>query len=410
MAMPRLLLVFACFISVLSHAAPPHRFSAGDPALASEVNENFTYLDDRMTEIASDQVKSNKGQLDTTIDCGADQEALAEAIDRGFQYITVTGGTCRGNLDLRNQNITLAGSGDAALATTGFAGGDVLTVAAGAKLTLSDMAIEGFLRTKQHAVLSVTNSEWSCTGSTVALDARSSSIELNNVSLSGCPSIHAAHNSTVWMRNGISVEGHGTKPAIAIGRSSDLEVDGLTVTMTLEPGQDTRAIIISGQSFATIRNGTIEGSVALTSSSATVSHIEFSSPIANYPMKLDAIDNGSLAVHDVDLSGMTVGLFRSSMASVGGMGSYNFSEAMIDANGSFLSTYGNMLGDITIRGVNSSHIQLWHSDDQPTNEAVLDIEGFSTANVASEVTAPNVDASNCGSASRIMVQGVNICP
>lgn len=63
-----LLLATACFSA---HAAVPFTFQAGQPAKASEVNQNFTNLDQRVTAAESISVDSftSSNLLVTTVNC-----------------------------------------------------------------------------------------------------------------------------------------------------------------------------------------------------------------------------------------------------------------------------------------------------------------------------------------------------
>lgn len=397
----------------LGHALAdvPHSFKAGEPARASEVNQNFTHLDDAVASTSSALSASNQGGLATEIDCTSDSEQLTDALAQGFQLITILGGSCRGNLSLRNQDVMLIGQSDASVNTTSHEGGDTLTVTSGATLSMSNIAVTGHIVTKLGAVLTLSNVDWTCTGSDVALNANSTSIDFDNVAMTGCPSLWATGNTAITTRNGLSVEGSETSPAISLARSSSIDTDELTVSMNLMAGQETRAIALGGNSAALIQNATIAGSVAVYSSSLRLQNSIISSPVEGYPLRLDSVDNGTLHISNVDLSGLAVSIFRSSVGTISNSDTFSLSDSVVRVDDSYLSIYGSLMGDILIEGVNGSHIQLYGVETGPsTNEAILDLDHYSVASVATEVTAPNVDETNCGAASRIIVNDANICP
>jgi len=78
-----------------------HAFSAGDAALASEVNENFEYLEDKIDDIAT-------AYSTVTIDCSADEYALKDYLDEarwaGRLNIYVEG-TCTGEIYFNKDDV-----------------------------------------------------------------------------------------------------------------------------------------------------------------------------------------------------------------------------------------------------------------------------------------------------------------
>lgn len=78
-----------------------HSFSAGEAALASEVNENFEYLEDKIDDAVT-------GYSTVTIDCGADEYALKDYLDEarwaGRLNIYVEG-TCTGEIYFNKDDV-----------------------------------------------------------------------------------------------------------------------------------------------------------------------------------------------------------------------------------------------------------------------------------------------------------------
>ncbi|TCS43347.1 hypothetical protein [Reinekea marinisedimentorum] len=78
-----------------------HSFSAGEAALASEVNENFEYLEDKIDDVVT-------GYSTLTIDCGADEYALKDYLDEarwaGRLNIYVEG-TCTGEIYFNKDDV-----------------------------------------------------------------------------------------------------------------------------------------------------------------------------------------------------------------------------------------------------------------------------------------------------------------
>ena len=87
------------FIAV-SNADVPHTFTDGGSAVASEVNENFSYLEERIDSLDSSQ-RGDRQEI--SVDCSADTRALAKYLywdgdDFGkYEYTTfLLTGTCDG--------------------------------------------------------------------------------------------------------------------------------------------------------------------------------------------------------------------------------------------------------------------------------------------------------------------------
>tara|TARA_Y100000994_G_scaffold248995_1_gene258521 strand:+ start:28523 stop:28864 length:342 start_codon:yes stop_codon:yes gene_type:complete len=57
----------------------PHIFSPSTPAKASEVNENFDFLNSRLNELEANGMPNNGGTLSLDIDCTENPAALNEA-------------------------------------------------------------------------------------------------------------------------------------------------------------------------------------------------------------------------------------------------------------------------------------------------------------------------------------------
>ncbi len=99
-----------------TYAAVPYIFTNDDPADAAHVNENFSYLDNRVTDLA-DQLNNN----DTTVDvnCGAGEsltDALVNAPASGHLTVNITG-VCNERVIITRSNTAIVGG------YTGYANG-----------------------------------------------------------------------------------------------------------------------------------------------------------------------------------------------------------------------------------------------------------------------------------------------
>ncbi len=96
-----LLLIFTGVAS----ADLPHRFSAGDPARASEVMGNFDSLDQRITAL---ETRTNQN---VDVDCSADVNALINTTLEDYTTYTLTG-MCNGPIHVtERRNVVIQGDG-----------------------------------------------------------------------------------------------------------------------------------------------------------------------------------------------------------------------------------------------------------------------------------------------------------
>lgn len=120
-------LVLAAAISHLvafsAYAAVPHTFSSGEAALASEVNANFSDLDQRLTTLENGSSSGGDGTVSdpyTTveIDCSSDATAFATAVEASRNTTTQTTynitGSCDGAYIVRN-DVKIVGTGGATI-------------------------------------------------------------------------------------------------------------------------------------------------------------------------------------------------------------------------------------------------------------------------------------------------------
>jgi len=93
-------------------AAVPNTFSAGEPAVAARINENFNDLDQRVIDLGqlvADQ--SNGIKVDVALDCGADADAFLNTPINSHTTYTLTG-MCNGPIWIENRRkIRIQGDG-----------------------------------------------------------------------------------------------------------------------------------------------------------------------------------------------------------------------------------------------------------------------------------------------------------
>ncbi len=95
----------------ITQAAVPNTFSDGEPAVASEVNENFTHLDTRITALENTPGVNDPNIAEASINC-ANGDSINNAISAAapanhlFVYIS---GTCTERVIITRSNVSLLG-------------------------------------------------------------------------------------------------------------------------------------------------------------------------------------------------------------------------------------------------------------------------------------------------------------
>jgi len=95
-----------------SHAQVPNIFSDGEPAVASEVNDNFSNLDGRVTEL--ENATTNPNVVD--VDCSTDSitDALNNAPAAGQLTVNISG-SCNETVIITRSNTSLVGAEGASI-------------------------------------------------------------------------------------------------------------------------------------------------------------------------------------------------------------------------------------------------------------------------------------------------------
>lgn len=106
-------LVSALSMANISYADVPNTFASGEPAVASEMNENFSDLDGRITIL--ENVTGDSSTTTINVDCSVDtvSSALASAPAAGPLLINVTG-SCTDTIVIERSNISIIGTGTGA--------------------------------------------------------------------------------------------------------------------------------------------------------------------------------------------------------------------------------------------------------------------------------------------------------
>jgi hypothetical protein len=112
MSKPIIAAIFSLTMAFPSYAAVTNTFTAGQAANASEVNDNFTDLDGRVSALESNSNNNNGGSSnDIAVNCLEDPNALA-AVDFASNTTYHISSDCIGPIYINNkENITLSGTG-----------------------------------------------------------------------------------------------------------------------------------------------------------------------------------------------------------------------------------------------------------------------------------------------------------
>ena len=97
-------------ISSISYADVPHTFASGEPAVAAEINENFSDVDGRITSL--ENAINSHSATSINVDCSVNtvSSALASAPAAGPLIISVTG-TCTDTIVIERSNVSIMGTG-----------------------------------------------------------------------------------------------------------------------------------------------------------------------------------------------------------------------------------------------------------------------------------------------------------
>ncbi|MGR5500225.1 hypothetical protein ACQKP3_05835 [Vibrio sp. DNB22_10_4] len=146
-------------IAAGTFAAVPHTFSAGSPALASEVNENFSQLDSRLEALEGSEANSNS-YITVQLDCSENAKALVEALEgtrnSSAQMEYQISGACEG-AEIARADVRIDGSGNASITEGDDMDGESLFIDAQANVRLSNLTLEGTLFVRNSSNLRLEN-------------------------------------------------------------------------------------------------------------------------------------------------------------------------------------------------------------------------------------------------------------
>jgi hypothetical protein len=99
-------LVSAFSMANISYADVPNTFASGEPAVASEINENFSDLDGRVSTLENDN--NITGAIEVSVDCSTDSinDTIASAAPANHLTVYI-GGTCNERVVITRSNVSL---------------------------------------------------------------------------------------------------------------------------------------------------------------------------------------------------------------------------------------------------------------------------------------------------------------
>ncbi|MCP4765296.1 MAG: hypothetical protein GY875_03410 [Gammaproteobacteria bacterium] len=108
-----LLIVVLASFSSLALAEVPNSFTAGQPAVAKQINDNFIDLDERIIELGDKVADQSNGiNQEVGVDCDEDSEAFLNTPINSHTTYTLTG-MCDGPIWISERNsIHIQGDGD----------------------------------------------------------------------------------------------------------------------------------------------------------------------------------------------------------------------------------------------------------------------------------------------------------
>lgn len=352
-------LVSALSMANISYADVPNTFASGEPAVASEINENFSDLDGRITSL--ENVTGDSSTTTINVDCSVDtvSSALASAPAAGPLLINVTG-RCTDTIVIERSNISIIGTDTGATinyntAVNGNAFDDILSgvinVVGAQNIVIDNLTLINYggggigLHAQAGSSVAVNNSTFEnaydgivvqhgsnikLTGSTVHLNTRSGLFisDQSNIQLASGNTItqtpHPLPGTNSW--------------GVLVGRNSNMSVSGSgnNITNNTTGGTNTWAIeVFQGGGFrANSGDLIVNGDASVTSSA----HLELRSVALTGNVMVGS--KGTLRLNN---NGNTISL----------VGDVN-----IDALGTVLSNgESTITGDVTCLGDTLSYYQ-----------------------------------------------------
>ena len=220
-------LILSGGVITASNADVPHTFSDGGSAVASEVNENFSYLEERINSL--DSLQSGDRQ-EISVDCSADTTALAKYLhwdsdDFGkYEYTTfLLTGTCDGPIYIYGDGVRLQSADDNSPATLRLPAG--VNLEDGEFVVMADGAQDARLIDLVIDVSAYTSSTYEDEYVTGVL-ARTSLVRIvNSDIIGGIQGVNAFRNAIVRFEGENSVTDF-FKVGVSAGVSSHIEARG----------------------------------------------------------------------------------------------------------------------------------------------------------------------------------------
>lgn len=203
----------------------PYSFSAGNAAVAGEVNDNFTALESGINSLES------KFESSIVVDCDADANNLQTALDDNkYTHHTIfvdVSGSCN-PIGITRNNVAIFTNSTASIVGDGSAPeSSFLVIAAVAVIGAQNVSIDGVSLSGNNAT--------DTAGITLANGA---SVTLSNLVVSDAPvnqyQINVFNNSTLILGGGVDIDGdmgvavEQSSSLIAFGGSNDIDVTSST--------------------------------------------------------------------------------------------------------------------------------------------------------------------------------------
>lgn len=189
-----------------ANAAVPNTFTAGQPALASEVNENFSSLDSRIESLED---RTTDTYQTVAVDCTADAGALAAVIEdarnapsRVTYEVT---GKCNA-VEIFRADIKIDGTNGGSIAADPDLDGESLFIDAQSNVRLINLTLDGYLYARNSSNVRFESVTLPALGSEPNVQLRNSYLRVNTGSVNNL-SLHANRNSTVDIKDEVTGDG-----------------------------------------------------------------------------------------------------------------------------------------------------------------------------------------------------------
>ncbi|NOH81635.1 hypothetical protein F0231_18015 [Vibrio sp. RE86] len=214
-------------------AAVPNTFSSGTPALASEVNENFSDLDTRVSDLEN---SATDAYTTVGVDCDDDSTALATALEDSRNTSTRTTynitGTCDA-VEITRNDVRIDGGGTASIAAFDDPDwdGESVFIDGQSNVRLQNLTLEGTVIARNNSNVRFENvvlptgvpdgDEY-----VINVDIRTSYLRINGGSINNL-ALRASRNSTVDVKDSVT----GSADQVMSDVNSSVVIDNDTVNL-----------------------------------------------------------------------------------------------------------------------------------------------------------------------------------